>query len=445
MAKRKSSQHHQHGIKSIAVTGYKSICDRKAIDIKPLTLLAGSNSSGKSSIMQPLLMLKQTLEASYDPGPLLLNGPNVKFTAAEQFFSCCGDHKPEEVTVEVGAAVNATVCLHFSRRPKGVAIDRMDFSDPDGTVGSITPNMTHDEILKLMPKSTRMFYETIQKSKMRVKWGVRRERCFLEPFMKEGPRTEIGVPFTPAPFLGSLLRNCIHLPGLRGNPERTYPVTAVGKTFPGTFQQYSASVIAQWQEQKNDAELRGLSLDLELLGLTWVVRATSIDDTQVEVRVGRLNHKSRSAGPEMVNIADVGLGLSQTLPVLVALRVARPGQMVFLEQPEIHLHPLAQSGLARVLADAANRGVRVVVETHSSLILLGIQTIVAKGELSGDKVGLHWFSRDNFGRTDVKSASLDESGAFGDWPEDFDAITLQAQSRYLDATESKLAGTARPN
>jgi predicted ATPase len=172
-----------------------------------------------------------------------------------------------------------------------------------------------------------------------------------------------------------------------------------------------------------------------------------IDDTQVEVRVGRLKHKDISATPEMVNMADVGLGLSQTLPVLVALRVARPGQMVFLEQPEIHLHPLAQSGLAQVLANAANRGVRVVVETHSSLVLLGIQTIVAKGKLAADKVRLHWFSRDDLGRTDIKSTSLDESGAFGDWPEDFDAIALQAQSQYLDATESKQAGKslARPN
>ena len=57
-----------------------------AIDVRPLTILAGANSSGKSSMMQPLLLLKQTLEAAYDPGPLLLNGPNVRFSAVEQFL-----------------------------------------------------------------------------------------------------------------------------------------------------------------------------------------------------------------------------------------------------------------------------------------------------------------------------------------------------------------------
>ena len=70
----------EEGITRLTVAGYKSIEQEQSIEIRPLTLLAGANSSGKSSVMQPLLLLKQTLEAAYDPGALLLNGPNVKFT-----------------------------------------------------------------------------------------------------------------------------------------------------------------------------------------------------------------------------------------------------------------------------------------------------------------------------------------------------------------------------
>ena len=81
------------GITKIAVKGFKSIAEECSIDIRPLTILAGANSSGKSSIMQPLLMLKQTLEAPYDPGPLLIDGPNVQFTEAEQFLSTLPDGK----------------------------------------------------------------------------------------------------------------------------------------------------------------------------------------------------------------------------------------------------------------------------------------------------------------------------------------------------------------
>src|ERR1700691_629895 len=75
------------GITRIAVEGFKSIAKRQEIEIAPLTILAGANSSGKSSIMQPLLMLKQTLEATYDPGPLKIDGPNVKCTSSQQFLS----------------------------------------------------------------------------------------------------------------------------------------------------------------------------------------------------------------------------------------------------------------------------------------------------------------------------------------------------------------------
>jgi predicted ATPase len=141
----------------------------------------------------------------------------------------------------------------------------------------------------------------------------------------------------------------------------------------------------------------------------------------------------------MVSIADVGFGVSQTLPVIVALLTARPGQLVYIEQPEIHLHPRAQVAIAEIFADAANRGVRVVVETHSELFLMGVQSLVAEGKLAPDKVKLHWFTRQENGNTKITSADLDESGSFGeDWPEDFAEVSLSIQNRYLSAAEAKL-------
>ena len=128
-----------------------------------------------------------------------------------------------------------------------------------------------------------------------------------------------------------------------------------------------------------------------------------------------------------------------TLPVVVALQVARPGQLVYIEQPELHLHPRAQVAMARLLANAANRGVRVVAETHSSLILVGVQSLVAEGVLAPDKVKLHWFQRNpKDGSTDIASADLDQSGAYGDWPEDFLDVELEADHRYTRAAHDQL-------
>jgi predicted ATPase len=75
-----------------------------------------------------------------------------------------------------------------------------------------------------------------------------------------------------------------------------------------------------------------------------------------------------------------------------------------------------------------------VVETHSALLVRAVQTLVAKQELEPADVILHWFSRDpQTGDTEITTAELDEAGAFGDWPEDFDEVYLESESRYLDA------------
>jgi predicted ATPase len=232
------------------------------------------------------------------------------------------------------------------------------------------------------------------------------------------------------------IEGIIHVPGLRGNPERTYTkTTSVGPNFPGTFENYVASVVAQWQS--SDGGLLGqLGKSLEELGLTWKVDARSVDDTRVELRVGRLLHGRRGGAHDMVNIADVGFGVSQTLPVLVALLAAHPGQIVYLEQPEIHLHPLAQRRLAGIVASAAKRGVRVVMETHSSLLLREVQTLVAAEKMPADLVKLHWFKRNpEDGITELFTADLDANGAYGEWPEDFDDVHLDSEKAYLDAVE----------
>jgi len=228
------------------------------------------------------------------------------------------------------------------------------------------------------------------------------------------------------------------VPAIRGNPERNYRIFGIGPLFPGLFDNYVANLINHWQST-TDNRVQVLEDALELLGLTCKVEAKAVDDTQVELLVGRLPKGSAGSSKDLVSIADVGFGVSQVLPVVVALLTAEPGQLVYIEQPEIHLHPKAQIAMAQILADAANRGVKVVVETHSSLLLLGIQSLVAEGKLAPEIVKLHWFKRrPDDGVTEVSSADLDEAGAFGDWPEDFADVELSEQSRYMDAAELRL-------
>jgi predicted ATPase len=428
------------GIGNLAVSGYKSIAEEQGLDIRPLTILAGANSSGKSSFMQPLLLLKQTLEAGYDPGPLLLNGPNVKFTSVDQLLSRTVRGEISSVfSIQVRTGDGAQARLEFKRDPRhGVGILKQEIIGPDSVKTTLRPEMSAAEIEPSIPPAVRDILRRSKAEGSEGTWFVGRDKSFLQVRLgRKDEEADKGFLFGPGyGFVARHVRELVHVPALRGNPARTYPVTAVGKNFPGTFEVYVASIIAEWQ-RSNSRELGLLGQDLEKLGLTWKVTATKIDDTQVELQVGRLTHAARGGAYDLVNLADVGFGVSQTLPVLVALRTAAKGQLVYLEQPEIHLHPRAQSEMSEVLGDAARRGVRVVVETHSNLLLLGIQTLVREGRLPADQVKLHWFKRAPDGSTHVESADVDNEGRFGEWPEDFAQVLLEAEGRYLDASPSR--------
>jgi predicted ATPase len=444
-SKKKEAPAKPDGITRISVAGFKSIAEEQSIEVRPLTILAGANSSGKSSIMQPLLLLKQTLEAPYDPGALRLDGPNVRFTSADQFLSHTGRDKHVDVfSVGVEVRDEGSLTTYF-RKPQGkpVEVHRSVFIRGEDE-NELHVDMTPSEIMSTVDEEyledIRDIFDAEYPDAV-----IERDRFFLvtsfrDPYAGEDEDDDDMEPSFDIKLGGRLeryIRGAIHVPGLRGNPERTYVVAAVGRTFPGTFENYVASIIANWEAENDINKLAGVSRDLKELGLTWKVAAEPINDAQVELQVARLPPGSKGKS-DMVSIADVGFGVSQTLPVVVALREAKPGQLVYLEQPEIHLHPRAQTAMAKVLADAAARGVHVVAETHSALLILGIQTLVAEGRLAPELVKLHWFERRD-GVTKVRSADLDETGSFGDWPEDFADVALEAQSRYLDAAEARAA------
>lgn len=435
----KKASRRQPDITGIIVAGYKSIGNEQEIELRPLTILAGANSSGKSSMMQPILLLKQTLEASYDPGALLLNGPHVRFTHAEQLFSTVAKSGGDGVfRVGIRLADGEVVTTSFVKGDEHpLSICETAFvRDGEETIlrmdgASDTP---------VVPPSLAQWLDDRAKGwREKARWYTLKDRCFLAAamMMKISSVSTLHHRLDVPQGITTAIHEIIHLPGLRGNPERTYPVTAVADTFPGTFEKYVASIIAQWVSDNDTRRTRGLNKDLEKLGLTWKVTAKLISDAEVELAVGRLPKAVRGRARDMVNIADVGFGVSQVLPVVVALHATDRGQLVYVEQPELHLHPRSQSKLAEVLCEAAKRGVRLVVETHSALLLLAVQALVAEGRISPDMVKLHWFQRGSDGATTIQSADLDESGAFGDWPEDFAEVAMGAESRYLDAVETR--------
>jgi hypothetical protein len=425
------------------VAGFKSAIDTVRVNFRDITILAGVNSAGKSTIMQPLLLIKQTIEKPFDPGALAIDGPLARFTNAEQFFSHGGSKDgTQKFSIKFEHGIT-NVKFNYGRSAAG-GIDLTDISFGRGKKEYSWENgqaltKDHESIADALA------LEGLSKGYLKhlpSKLSIGRDRVVLavgEQLSGIGPsaRTHFFF-FSPATNIADEVQNLIYLPGLRGNPERHYLISAGGPQYPGNFNDYVASIIHLWTTTADD-RLKRLENNLKHLGLTWRVTTRAVDDTRVEVRVGRLPAAARGGARDTVNIADVGFGVSQTLPVLAALLAGTRNQIVFIEQPELHLHPRAQVALADIIIQAAEQGVRPVIETHSSLLILALQAAIAEGRIAPDRVSLNWFTRDSIGQTRVTEARIGEDGSYGDWPEDFGAIELDLQDRYMTSVERRHA------
>lgn len=423
-------------IKELHVCGYKSIVDPLKLELRNLTVIAGSNSSGKSSALQPLLLLKQTIESSYETSALRLDGPLVKFSSsAEMFAKLNMRQQADEITI--GIAIDAMLIESKFNRDKSGAINLASttYNWPNNKV-RLTSNLSHRNLLEQIPD-----FSSLEKSNGSSKSEliVGKQRCFhfvglKNHYSKNESFTLPIAPFVPFPALNAIA-HAIYLPGLRGTPDRTYLITSDKMPFSGVFQNYIASILLHWQHNE-PAKLLAIGEDLKRLGLTAGLKVTKVSETHASITVNRLFNPPRNSKVfDEINIADVGLGVSQCLPVLVALHLAAPGQLVIIEQPEIHLHPKAQTVMANILVDAAKRGVIVVTETHSSMMCIAIQTLVAEKEILPKDVKFHWFWRDNKSHTKFESSDVDSFGATKNWPSDFGETELEAQARYLDVID----------
>jgi predicted ATPase len=119
---------------------------------------------------------------------------------------------------------------------------------------------------------------------------------------------------------------------------------------------------------------------------------------------------------------NVGFGITYTLPVITAILSAKPGTLLLLENPEAHLHPKGQARMGNLLARAADKDVQIILETHSDHILNGIRLAVHGGDLDPDRVRLHFFQRrENQEQliSEVISPRMNRRGRIDQWPDGF--------------------------
>jgi hypothetical protein len=207
------------GITRIAVEGFKSIVKRQEIEIAPLTILAGANSSGKSSIMQPLLMLKQTLEATYDPGPAKIDGPNVAFTSSDQFLSKIGLSGRRSLRIEI-ETIKARFDITFARG-EPLMVQEETYTVAGEASLTLRPIMSQQEIHDALSDS----------------WKIMADQLLVDPDRFFLTLTDGGSPTDDNSLSGPLHRGRDPRPGTKGKLLENIFRSARGRRLPRYLRQ----------------------------------------------------------------------------------------------------------------------------------------------------------------------------------------------------------------
>lgn len=357
-------------IKSIDIKRFKCF-ENLHLDLGKLTLLTGYNGAGKSSSLQPLLLLAQVLRSPPLSPVLPLNGSLVRLGTGGDVIS---------------ASLGGTVRLGISDNEKASA---SWVFENDRELGRNELKLIHTHFSFETDDAPRWLA-----SKCHPLLDLVRDVIFLgavrEPFGEAQPYPDgrslsigdVGVDGRYAPYW------FVRQADEEVPPERRHPLDS-RVTVRGQVDAWLTELFPD--ANVNAEEIEGLAL------------------AKTTFRLGRSSEWRRPS--------NVGYGLSYAFPILVALICAKPGQIFVVDSPEAHLHPRAQSAMGRILAHFAAAGLQIVVESHSDHLLSGIRLAVRDMLLKPSDVSVHFFAgRGEAGRSVIE---IGADGSIDRWPEGF--------------------------
>ncbi len=418
---------------TLRLKNFKAWRDTREIALKPVTTLLGTNSSGKSSLIQSLLLLKQTVQSPDRTIHLNLGGDEVN-----DYFNF-GDF---DSVVTHGTISPRFFGLEFSFKRK--ADERIRQGQFHCTYAQITGGGVAVRNLRISNGKFQFRLGRSERGAYALSVEANGETQSFGKVRDFAPERSIALPATAIAALGvdgfmaedlSLairreLEGIIYLGPLRRKPERDY---VWNKSKPGEIGSDGHKVI---DVLLASALLRGNGHGDLIEGVSnWLVRMKVADKLEVR-QVGRSSRYEVVVHRDGVaaNLRDVGIGISQVLPVLTVAHFAPPGSTVLLEEPEIHLHPLAQAVLAELFVELSQqRGVQFIVETHSEHLFRRMQTLIAQGKAKLDDCAMYFVAREEADAV-LQELNVDEFGVVKNWPVNFfgDAVgeaRAQAQAR----------------
>ena len=437
-------------LKHLRIQNFKCWEDTGIIDMAPITLFFGANSSGKSSIGQFLMMLKQTVEEHDQEAVFYLGGENsvVSLNSYEEMvfqgnlekniifeyqwlpnrdssLTLRNSSNPRESFSGNGLAFQAKVDVPDSKRSPIPSIHEFKYKLVNKDGKSEEPEFSFGmKRKKHMYSSQKEWYYVVESPfDLKLRPGsdphyINNDIPFTSPVnFYSFPRNVTNIYINTENFSTTfhyeheeLFRSLFYLGPLRTKTERWYRYHTIPKSV-GYEGQYTVGAILAAQARNYQIKLGTRSpysfeefivLKLKDMGLIEEFKVQQINQ-QVQVYETKVKTKGSDT---WVNLSDVGFGVSQVLPVLVQCFYAPEGSIILIDQPEVHLHPYAQSALADVMIEVIEsksdlgkgfkeRNIQLIIETHSEHFLRRLQRRIAEDKLPQDKVSAYFANINN--------------------------------------------------
>ena len=408
-------------ITHIRMKNFKSWKDSGEVKLAPLTGFFGTNSSGKSSLLQMLLLLKQTAEHP-DLNEVVFFGDNGSLVNLGNFREMIHGHKEELLEFEIEGRlldpVTITIPPDCGAENNKVTFDNFNFNTAvrenfgDLSVESFSYIVGPDPHHKITSKDRVIYYGDIGV------YNIHAANIYSPAVSK----LDKNLGWLPSVF-EELFSYVYYLGPTRVDPRRCY-------NWSGEHPRH----IRQWGNQTIEALLSARVRKLKTLHEAeempieervsyWLqemelAHSFSLDWTSQGPKEYEVRIQKSSASPA-VTLVDMGYGLGQFLPVLVLCYYAPEGSTLILEQPGIHLHPKVQSQLADLLIEViTERNLQILIESHSEHLLNRLQRRIAEEKIGVDKTALH-FCRNEEGISTIEKLKMDEFGNITNWPENF--------------------------